>query len=68
MSYTLNHNSSRQNGWHYTQLIFRIKRLIHKQVNVCLGNHALTQKSRKKWWYGSQKGGIKPENEKLFYI
>ncbi|MGK0602270.1 hypothetical protein [Yokenella regensburgei] len=29
MSYTLDHASSRQIARHYTQLIFRIKRLMH---------------------------------------
>ncbi|HCR57074.1 hypothetical protein FE241_20665 [Raoultella terrigena] len=68
MSYAIDHASSRQIDRHYTQLKFRIKRLVHKQVNVCFNIAAPAQKSVKKWWYGSRKGRIKTRNEKLFYI
>ncbi|NYY79716.1 hypothetical protein DMH17_05435 [Raoultella planticola] len=66
MSYAVDHASSRQIDRHYTQLKFRIKRLVHKQENDCFDKAAPAQTVKKRW-YGSVKGRIK-QNEKLFYL
>jgi len=58
MSYAVDHASSRQNGWHYTQLAVGIKGFMHRKEIVCLRNGAPGQISTKKRWYGSGFGRI----------
>ncbi|RNN93273.1 hypothetical protein BL127_00020310 [Raoultella planticola] len=66
MSYAVDHASSRQIDRHYTQLKFRIKRLVHKQENDCFDKAAPAQKTVKKRWYGSVKGRIKTKMKSCF--
>jgi hypothetical protein len=67
MSYAVDHASSRQIDRHYTQLKFRIKRLVHKQENDCF-DKAAPAKNRKKEVVWQCEGAYKNKNEKLFYL